>query len=123
MVPSMTWSDPMNGLTFRGGALELGTQAHWGLQMGLDGLIKQHRSDQRALGAAVAALAQEIDQLGPSGYASLPLAEFGPFRRHPHLPRVFEAGARPVDAPPPHPVTHADKRGRGHVPPLQFAGV
>jgi putative CocE/NonD family hydrolase len=122
MVPSMTWSDPMNGLTFRGGALELGTQAHWGLQMGLDGLIKQHRSDQRALGAAVAALAQEIDQLGPSGYASLPLAEFGPFRRHPHLPRFFEAVARPMDAELLDPVTIANKWERVQVPTFNVGG-
>src|ERR1700694_4271525 len=35
MVPFLTWCDPLNGLAFRGGALELGTTVHWGLLMGL----------------------------------------------------------------------------------------
>src|SRR3979411_1311978 len=56
MVPFLTWADPLNGLAFRGGALELGMNAHWGLQMGLDTLVRQHRSDPRALYEAVVAL-------------------------------------------------------------------
>src|SRR5438067_7668230 len=40
MVPYATWCDPLNGLAFRGGALELGTSAHWGLLMGFDVLVR-----------------------------------------------------------------------------------
>jgi uncharacterized protein len=97
IVPGITWSDPLNGLAFRGGALELGTAAHWGLQMGFDQLVRQHSGDPRALGAAFVSLAQEIDALGPSGYASLPLAEFAPLRRQPVLPSFFDRVRRPMD--------------------------
>src|SRR5216683_6731493 len=90
MVPFLTWADPLNGLAFRGGALELGLNAHWGLQMGLDGLVRRFRADPGALGAAIVALAHEIDQLGPNGYASLPLAEFGPLRRQPVFPVFYD---------------------------------
>jgi len=98
IVPFETWAEPTNGLAFRGGALELGVNASWGLQMGLDQLVRRHRSDSRALGPAIVALSKEIDQLATEGYSSLPLAEFGPFRRQPMLPRFFETVARPMDA-------------------------
>ena len=97
LVPFVTWSDPLNGMAFRGGALELGITANWGLMMGLDQLVRQHRQDPRALGAAIVALCREIDDLGPSGYASLPLSEFGPLRRQPVSPMFFERIAAPTD--------------------------
>jgi len=97
MVPFITWSDPLNGLAYRGGALELGVSAHWGLMMGLDQLVRQHRQDPRALGAAIVALCREIDELGPTGYASLPLSEFGPLRRQPVSPMFFERITSPMD--------------------------
>jgi len=49
MVPSFTWCNPLNGVVFRGGALELGTQAYWGLGMGFDPLMRQHNGAVRAL--------------------------------------------------------------------------
>src|SRR5438309_132414 len=42
IVPYQTWSDPTNGLSFRGGALELGNIANWGLQMEFDHLVRRH---------------------------------------------------------------------------------
>src|SRR5579883_442053 len=45
MIPLFTWSDPFNGVVFRGGALELGTMAHWQLQMGMDVLMRRYRND------------------------------------------------------------------------------
>src|SRR5919202_159816 len=90
MVPFVTWCDPLNGLVSRGGALELGTAAHWSLQMGLDLLVRRLRNDPQALGAAIVGLCQELDALGPSGYASLPLSEFAPLRRQPVMPSFFE---------------------------------
>src|SRR6476469_6314187 len=53
MVPTITWCDPLNGFAFRGGAIELGLQANWGLQMGFDVLLKQHRDNLPALGASI----------------------------------------------------------------------
>ena len=44
MAPSITWCDPLNGLAFRGGALELGTTAHWGLLMGFDTYVRRYQA-------------------------------------------------------------------------------
>ena len=51
LVPSVTWCDPLNGMSFRGGALELGTIAHWGLQMGFDLLARRHAGEPATAGA------------------------------------------------------------------------
>jgi len=122
MVPFLTWCDPLNGLAFRGGALELGLNAHWGLQMGLDGLVRRFGDDPRALGAAIAALCREIDQLGPNGYASLPLAEFGPLCRQPVLPGFFDRIAQPMDPGPLEPLTIAGKHNQVDVPTFNVGG-
>ncbi|MDQ6921859.1 MAG: CocE/NonD family hydrolase [Candidatus Dormibacteraeota bacterium] len=90
MVPFITWSEPYNGLAFRGGALELGIQAHWHLQMGLDVLLRRHRGDLPALARAFHGLARELDGLAEDGYASLPLREFGPLVRQDVAPAFFD---------------------------------
>ncbi|MBV9132919.1 MAG: CocE/NonD family hydrolase, partial [Chloroflexi bacterium] len=50
IAPRITWSDALNGFAFRGGAMELGTPANWGLQMGFDQFAKQHRGNLPAIG-------------------------------------------------------------------------
>jgi putative CocE/NonD family hydrolase len=120
--PAITWCDPLNGFAFRGGAIELGLQAHWGLQMGFDVLVKQHRANPQALGAAIVALARELDGLSPAGYASLPLVEFGPLRRQPMLPRFFDQLRRPMDRASLDSVTIAGKHNRVQVPSLNVGG-
>lgn len=96
MIPTMTWNDPLNGVTFRGGAYELGL-AHWSLQMGLDVLIRRHREDREALGRSISRLAKELDALGKQGYWELPLKEFGPLKRHDIAPFFFEQTEKPMD--------------------------
>jgi uncharacterized protein len=122
IAPRITWSDPLNGFGFRGGALELGTQAHWGLQMGFDQYGRQYRGDFAKLGAAFWSLAGEIDQLGTEGYASLPLSEFAPLRRHPVLPRFFEQVHKPLDRDFLEPVSISGKYDRVQVPALIVGG-
>lgn len=97
MVPFITWNDPLNGLVFRGGALELGSAANWNLMMGLDVLMKRHRGNPQALGRSIYMLAKEMDALGPQGYWSLPLKEYAPFKRHDIAPSVFDTIAHPMD--------------------------
>jgi putative CocE/NonD family hydrolase len=97
IAPFITWVDPLNGLLFRGGALELGVMGNWHLAQGFDVLVRRHATDPVALSAAVAALGDELDMLGNEGYASLPLAEFAPIRRHPLPPAFFELIERPAD--------------------------
>ena len=90
MAPFLTWSDPYNGAVMRGGALELGQQANWQLQMGFDVLLRRHRGDRAALGRALLGLARELDALGAEGYRSLPLREFAPLARQDVAPRFFD---------------------------------
>ena len=97
MVPLVTWNDPMNGLYFRGGALELGLAGNWQLVMGIDVLVRRHRGDPKALGQSIYMLAKEIDALETTGYASLPLKEFTPLKRQNIAPFFFENFARPMD--------------------------
>jgi putative CocE/NonD family hydrolase len=122
MVPYITWSDPLNGVAFRGGALELGTTAHWGLVMGFDRHARQYRSDPRTLGAAIDSLAREIDQLGRNGYASLPLADFAPLRRQPVMNGFFDRIAHPVDPIPLERLTISGKHERVRVPSFNVGG-
>jgi putative CocE/NonD family hydrolase len=122
IFPMMTWSNPTNGVVFRGGALELGTQVHWGLQMGFDTLAKQHRRNLPGLGAAIFGLAREIDSLGSTGYASLPLGDFAPLRRHPVLPLFFEQVDHPLDPGLLEPITIDGKHAHVHVPVFNVGG-
>jgi putative CocE/NonD family hydrolase len=122
MVPFVTWCDPANGMSSRGGAFELGTIANWSLQMGLDMLVRQHRADPRALGAAIVGLTREIDALGPHGYASLPLSEFAPLRRQPVGPLFFERIAAPHDPERLDVVSLVGKHERVEVPTLNVGG-
>jgi putative CocE/NonD family hydrolase len=122
IFPMMTWSNPTNGVVFRGGALELGIQVHWGLQMGFDTLAKQHRGNLPVLGAAIFGLAREIDALGATGYASLPLCDFAPLRRQPFLPRFFEQLDHPLDPVSLDPITIDEKHSQVYVPVFNVGG-
>jgi uncharacterized protein len=122
MVPVVTWCDPLNGVVFRGGAMELGSAAAWGLMMGLDQVVRRHRADPRMLGAAIASLCGEIDQLGRSGYASLPLADFGPMRRQPVMPSFFDVVQKPLDPVVLDALTIAGKQHSVDVPTFNVGG-
>ncbi len=90
MIPAQTWNDPLNGVLFRGGVQELGSSGSWQLNMALDVLIRRHQGNPQALGQAIYLLASEIDTLGTSGYASLPLKDFAPLKRQDVAPHFFE---------------------------------
>jgi putative CocE/NonD family hydrolase len=83
LFPYVTWADPHNGVFSRGGALELGIQASWLLETGLDTVLRRERGnpDPRESFRKLVALAGEIDRLPSEGYYSLPLRTFEPFRR------------------------------------------
>lgn len=97
MAPAQTWNDPFNGVTFRGGALELGSSGSWQLMMGIDVLMRRHRDDPQALGRSIYLLAKETDALGKLGYWSLPLREFGPLHRHNVAQPFFENFNSPME--------------------------
>ena len=122
MVPFVTWADPLNGVFFRGGAFELGTGANWNLQQGFDLLVRRHRGDPTAMGAAFVALAQELDRLGEEGYASLPLTQFEPLRKLDLAPAFFEAFEFGPDPKAADFATIAGKHDRVQVPTLNVGG-
>jgi putative CocE/NonD family hydrolase len=97
MVPLQTWNDPLNGVLYRGGALELGTAGNWQLQMALDVLMRRHRDNPQALGQAIYLLAREMDALGTQGYSSLPLREFAPLKQQDVAPSFFANFAHPME--------------------------
>ncbi|HLX40583.1 MAG TPA: CocE/NonD family hydrolase, partial [Ktedonobacteraceae bacterium] len=122
MVPFITWNDPLNGVVFRGGALELGSAASWNLMMGLDVMIRRYRDNPQAMGRAIYMLAKEMDALGTAGYWTLPLQEFGPIRRHEIAPNVFEAIASPMDRDLTDQMTIVGKHENVTVPSLNVGG-
>jgi uncharacterized protein len=83
IVPAITWADARDGLIWRGGALELGVQAYWYLNvLALDTTVKRAQGRQPAEQfQAIQALVHEIDRLRGEGYRSLPLKDFAPFKR------------------------------------------
>src|SRR5229473_6833290 len=95
----------------------------WAAQLPFsDGQVRRFGDDPHALGAAIAALCREIDQLGPNGYASLPLAEFAPLRRQAALPAFFDRIAQPMDPGPLEPLTIAGKHDQVDVPTFNVGG-
>ncbi len=124
MVPYITWNDPFNGSLFRGGALELGISASWQMLMGINVLMRRSASDPdpRNLGRAIYMWAQELDNLGPRGYWSLPLKTFGPLQRTGVAPAFFEAIEHPMDREAVETITILGKHNRVTVPTLNIGG-
>jgi len=122
MVPFVSLGEPLDGVAFRGGALEFGTAASWGLMMGLDQLVRQHRTDPQKLGAAIVGLCREMDALGTEGYWSLPLGEFEPLRRQPVSPMFFERIADPLNPERLAVVSMRDKYAKVNVPTFNVGG-
>jgi putative CocE/NonD family hydrolase len=74
--PLMTWSEPMDGLFARGGAVEYGLAIAWSLLTGLEWAARRG-DDER-----VAAIIEEWDRLDDAGYWELPAHESAALRRH-----------------------------------------
>ncbi|MGH2870615.1 MAG: CocE/NonD family hydrolase [Solirubrobacteraceae bacterium] len=81
IAPAMTWSEPLDGLLARGGAVELGLAVPWSLQQGFDYLTRQGDSSDD-LNGRVDALIDECDRLPAEGYWELPVSDATVFRRH-----------------------------------------
>lgn len=81
MAPLITWADPNEGVFSRNGVFELGLEASWLLQRGLDEMSRRYRGDPVELGRAFYGLAHEFDHLVESGYSETPLLRYGPLAR------------------------------------------
>jgi putative CocE/NonD family hydrolase len=122
MIPFVTWNDPLNGVMFRGGALELGIMANWQLMMGLDVQMRRYGANPQELGKAIYALAQEMDAMGKQGYWSLPLKEFAPLRRNDVAPAFFEPIEQPMSRELTEPMTILGKHEKVTVPTFNIGG-
>ena len=124
LAPIQTWSDPFNGVMFRGGALELGAAGSWQLMMGLNELMRRHQGNPQALGRSIYGLVKEMDTLANEGYWFLPLHEFAPLKKSDIAQTFFENFLRPMD--PEHPITQplfiAGKQESVIVPTLNVGG-
>lgn len=81
IVPAVTWSDPLDGLFARGGAVELGVTPLWTLVMGAAHLLRLPLSEQER-SERLQALIDDIDALPREGYWSLPVHDLEVLRRY-----------------------------------------
>jgi putative CocE/NonD family hydrolase len=70
LAPQVTWSDPLDGLFQRGGALELGVTVPWTLLTGATHLPRMHEGAD--LFSAAASLIADYDELASRTYWELP---------------------------------------------------
>jgi putative CocE/NonD family hydrolase len=78
IAPANTWIDALDGAGFRGGALELGLVAGWGLLIALPIILRRYGGDPIQLGAALRHWVTELDAMGTTGYQTLPLDSLRP---------------------------------------------
>ncbi|CUR56713.1 X-Pro dipeptidyl-peptidase-like protein [metagenome] len=71
IAPQVTWSEPNDGIFFRGGALELGLNAPWSLGQSLGQLWKTGASPDE-LDVTMATMVGDLDDLANTGYWELP---------------------------------------------------
>ncbi|ROS43970.1 hypothetical protein EDD35_6391 [Amycolatopsis thermoflava] len=117
--PALTWSEPLDGLLARGGAVELGIALRWALENGADVLAKRGHDDL-ALEGRLEAVAAEWDRLSESGYWELPVSSVSVLRRH-GVPAL--GGLREIDnASAARWSRVTDLYDRVHVPTLHTAG-
>jgi uncharacterized protein len=124
MAPYITWNDPLNGVMFRGGALELGTSASWQLMMGADVLLRRHQpvTDPSQLGMDLYGWVQAMDTLGPQGYWALPLKEYPPLAFKDIAPAFFDAINQPMSRELVEPMTILGKHERVTIPTFNIGG-
>jgi uncharacterized protein len=123
IAPCVTCADPLNGLFFRGGAFQLGMNAVWYLSViGPEVLTRHYQADPEAAVRALADLAEEIDGMGVGGFASLPLSEFEPVRRHQVGQGFFEPVRNPMDSAAFDYMSIARKHERIDVPSFNIGG-
>jgi putative CocE/NonD family hydrolase len=78
--PALTWSEPLDGLFARGGALELGLALPWTLQTGAAHLARLPGSrDERE--RRLTSLLEDYDRLVQDGYWDLPVDDMAVLRR------------------------------------------
>jgi uncharacterized protein len=81
IAPGLTWSDPLDGLYARGGALELGLALPWTLETGAAYIAKQGLSATERE-RRVTAILDDYDRLADKGCWDLPVTAMPVLKRH-----------------------------------------
>jgi uncharacterized protein len=81
IAPMLTWSDPMDGLFARGGAIELGLAVVWPLITGLD-YLRRFGASEDEVRRRVDAVIDDWDRLDVDGYWDLPVHDNAVLKRH-----------------------------------------
>jgi putative CocE/NonD family hydrolase len=81
IAPALTWSEPLDGLLARGGALELGVVVPWTLGTGAAHLGRMGVPDDE-LGGRIETLIDDYDRLRSDGYWDLPVDDMAVLRRN-----------------------------------------
>ncbi|NGM83521.1 CocE/NonD family hydrolase [Paenibacillus sp. 7124] len=119
-APALSWSDPFDGLMYRGGAFELGLLSYWQLGMYLDTLSRLYPDEQeRAI--ASKQLISDIDQL-KTEIKGLPLKNFALFARNKVAPSILELFERGMDQDYVDALSLKGKYDKFIVPTLNIAG-
>jgi len=89
IAPALTWSEPLDGLFARGGALELGVMVPWSLEQGVDQIARMDLPEEERR-ARTEALIDDYDRLPEDGYRALPVDANPVLERHgmPPMPSV-----------------------------------
>ncbi|GCF07790.1 CocE/NonD family hydrolase [Dictyobacter arantiisoli] len=124
MAPYITFDTPLNGLMFRGGALEFGLQVAWHLAMGANVLVRRHagETDPMVLGRDFSIWSKTMDALGEQGYWSLPLRALAPLKLQDVAPSFFESIETPMDREQLEPITILGKHEQVTVPAFNIGG-
>lgn len=99
LFPSITYDDPWNGSSVRGGAFEWGKSASW--YMSAIAPSEWMRESRKESGQAFdpdawRGLFADIDRLATDGYWTLPLTDFAPLRDRGMLPMFFHQFEHPT---------------------------
>lgn len=81
IAPALTWSDPLDGLFARGGAIELGVALPWALQQGPDHIGRLPLSDEERA-RRTEALLDDYDGLPRQAYWDLPVNDGAVLQLH-----------------------------------------
>lgn len=81
IAPSLTWSEPLDGVFARGGAVEIGLAVPWTLQTGASHLTRLSIPEEQR-SSRLRALLNDCDRLAREGYWDLPVDDMELLRRH-----------------------------------------
>jgi putative CocE/NonD family hydrolase len=93
IAPALTWSEPLDGLFARGGALEFGLLVSWSLEQGVDHIARLDTSEEERR-ARTEDLIDDFDRITTDAYWALPADANPVLERHGVRPMPSVAAMR-----------------------------